>query len=85
MNRQMPNLAGSSDVSETVDKYTNIQHKNDHGKIMKARKQEYYWTVEVPRMVATGTYTMETMLENGWIYFDDKKEMHIQDKPPHRR
>ena len=41
MNRQMPKTS-SATVSETIDKYTQTQHKKDHGKIMEARKQEYY-------------------------------------------
>lgn len=84
MRRQMPRIS-NTDVTETVNKYTGLKHKQDHSTIMNARKDEYYWTVEVPRMVASGTYSLETMLENGWVYFDDKKQMHIQNKPPHKR
>ena len=85
MKRQVPKLSGNSNVTETVNKYTNTSHRRDHSKIMKERQDEYYWTVEVPRMVASGTYSLETMLENGWVYFNDKKEMVVNDKPPHRR
>ena len=85
MKRQLPSLVGSSDVSETVDSYTGIVHKEDQRQIVEHRRDEYYWTVEVPRFVHSGTYSTETMLEMGWIYVDDKGTVRIHDKPPHRR
>ncbi len=84
MVRQMPKIQ-SSDVSETVDKYTGTEWKADQREMVKQRRDEYYWSVEVPRLVNSGTYSIETMLENGWIYIDDKEQVQINTIPPHKR
>src|SRR5690606_3461972 len=75
MKRALPTLNGPTDVTEVVDKYTGTTWKQDQKDILKERRDEYYWTVEVPRLVNSGIYSIETMLENGWVYFDDKKQM----------
>jgi hypothetical protein len=85
MKRALPTLNGPADVTEVVDKYTGTTWRQDQKDILKERRDEYYWTVEVPRFVNSGTYSVETMLENGWIYFDDKKQMQINNRPPHKR
>lgn len=85
MHRQMPVLNGPSNVTEVINKYTGITHTQDHKEKIDARKAEYYWTVEVPRFVASGIYTLETMLENGWVWVDDNLHVHTQIVPPHRR
>jgi len=85
MIRQPPKLDGPVDVHETVDKYMNIQQRSDQSELVKQRRDEYYWTVEVPRFVNSGTYTVETMLEMGWIYVDEKDEVQICTTPPHKR
>jgi len=36
----------------------------------------------VPRLVNSGTYGLDTMLENEWIWVDDNDKIHIYDKPP---
>ena len=82
MSRKMPVLSGHVQVSEIIDKYTNKKWKQDQEEILSDRKAEYFWRVEVPRMVNSGTYSIETMLENGWIYFDDKEQVHVRTKPP---
>jgi hypothetical protein len=83
--RQLPTLNGPSSVTEVIDKYTGITHRRDQKEEVTARKEEYFWTVEVPRFVASGTYSLETMLENGWVWVDDNLQVHIHNKPPHRR
>lgn len=83
--RQLPTLNGPANVTEVVDKYTGLAIRPDQKEQVKSRRDEYYWTVEVPRMVASGIYSVETMLENEWIYLDDDGKVHIQSKPPHKR
>lgn len=85
MKRQMPKLGGQSQVNETVDEYTGITWKDGQRDAIKERKDKYYWEVEVPRMVNSGTYSIETMLEMGWVYFNDKDEMCVNNKPPSER
>jgi hypothetical protein len=85
MARNHPTLNGPSNVTEVVDKYTGIKQRTDQSLDIKQRKDEYYWTVEVPRLVNSGTYSVETMLENGWIIIDDNHQIKIQNKPPHKR
>jgi hypothetical protein len=81
----MPTLNGPSNVSEVVDKYTGLTHRRDQKDEVKERREEYYWTVEVPRFVASGTYSIETMLENQWIKVDDNMNVTVNNVPPHRR
>lgn len=83
--RQLPTLNGPSNVTEIVDKYTGIAHRRDQKDEVKERREEYYWTVEVPRLVDSGTYSLETMLNNGWIWVDDNNQIHKHTKPPHKR
>lgn len=83
--KRMPPSVAPTEVRETVDKLFNLQQRPDQRELVKQRRDEYYWSVEVPRMVNSGTYTVETMLEMGWIYFDDRKQMHINTKPPNKR
>lgn len=85
MKRQMPKLGGQSEVNETVDEYTGIVWKDGQRESIKERKEKFYWEVEVPRMVNSGTYSIETMLEMGWVYINDKDEMCINNKPPSER
>ena len=85
MARQMPTLNGPTTVHEVPDKRSGAKWLDDHERMIQDRKLKYFWEVEVPRMVASGTYTMETLLENGWVWFDDNKQMHIHTKPVHMR
>lgn len=82
MIRQMPTLSGKAGVTETVDTHTNVKWGDDHIKSMEDRKREHYWEVEVPRMVNSGTYSVMTMLENKWVYFDDKGQLVTRTRPP---
>jgi hypothetical protein len=78
--RQMPSLA-SAKTTETVDKMLNRKHIADHSLSLKERKLDYYWEVEVPNMVNSGTYSVETMLEQGWVYYNEKGELVTRTKP----
>lgn len=84
MYRRLPKIAGQ-EVLEVVDALTNTKWKQDHQEIVSERSEDYYWSVEVPRFVESGTYLEETMLEQGWIYYDEKGHMQIHTKPPGRR
>ena len=84
MNRDMPKLSGIK-TTETVDKFTNKKHILDHENILKERKADHYWEVIVPEMVNSGTYTIETMIEQGWVSFNEKGELITNTKPPEKR
>lgn len=84
MKRQPPTL-NQSEKDETIDKYFGTKQRPDQRDLVEQRRDEFYWTVEVPRMVNSGTYTVETMLEMGWVYIDDKGQIQINTKPPHKR
>lgn len=79
---QLPILGGKAQVKECVDKDRNISWIDDQEKILQDRKKEHYWKVLVPEMVNSGTYSIQTMLENGWIYFDANEKLQIRIKPP---
>jgi len=78
--RQMPSLA-SSKTTETVDKMLNRKQTDDYSSSLKERKLDFYWQVEVPKMVNSGIYSIETMLEQGWIYYNEKGELVTRTKP----
>jgi len=82
MYRQMPVLSGPAQVTETVDKYTGKKWIDDQDVILKDRQGAHYWKNEVPRLVNSGTYSLETMLEMNWVYFDDKDELQTRTKQP---
>lgn len=81
MTRQFPSN-GSQKVLEVVDQFTNVKHTPDQVKEDKARKTEYFWEVEVPRLIQT--YGIQTCLEEKWLVYNDKGELVIN-KPPSKR
>lgn len=83
MDREMPKLAGLK-TTEVVDKYTNKKHVADQKQLLTERKLDYYWEKLVPEMVNSGTYSIETMLEKGWVYYDEKKNLVTRTKPPQK-
>ena len=83
MKRQFPG-AGSQQVREVVDSFTNTRQTPDAKAENKARKTEYFWEIEVPRLVQSGTYSTQTMLDEGWIAYNDRDELVIN-KPPSKR
>ena len=82
MNRDMPNTNSATEVREVVDPYTNRKWGKDHELVMKARKDNHYWEVEVPRFVEK--YSVETCLEQGWLVYNDKGELVIGKAPSKR-
>jgi len=82
MDRQMPVLSGHVQVKETVDKLTNRKWVDNQTDILSDRKDVHFWSKEVPKLVASGTYSMETMLENSWVYYDEKGQLKTRTKPP---
>jgi putative FmdB family regulatory protein len=85
MTRQLPSLNGPAEVTETVDSFMNVKHRQDQKSLIKERNDEYYWKVEVPKLANDPTYALETKLENGWIWIDDNNQIHVHDKPPYKR
>ena len=85
MKRKLPKLSGNPDITEVIDDYTGKTVKQDQSTMIKERHDRYYWSVEVPRMVKSGVYGVDTMLELGWIWFDDNGHMQIYDKPLNER
>jgi hypothetical protein len=83
MFRNMPIIKGVK-TTEVVDKYTNKKHVEDHKKIVEERKHDFYWSKEVPKMVNSGIYELSTMLEKGWVYYDDKGNLVTRTKPPQK-
>jgi len=85
MHKQFPTLNGPANVREVIDKHTGITWIDDQQQMVKDRKDNYYWSVEVPRFVASGVYSLETMLENSWIRVDDAGKIHVNNVPPNKR
>jgi len=79
--RQMPKISKVKNT-ETIDKLSNKKHLVDQNEILKERKQDHFWMFEVPKMVDSGTYSIETMLEQGWVFFNEKGELTTRTKPP---
>lgn len=79
--RQLPNIA-QQQVNETVDTYTGVKRDQNHVENIKERRDEHYWTVEVPRLIQT--MSTETCIEQQWLVYNDKGELVIN-KPPSKR
>ena len=80
--REFPSIKESSEVRETVDSNTNVSWSQDQAAMIKARKEQHYWEVEVPRMVEK--YSIETCLEQKWLVYNDKGELVINKAPSKR-
>jgi hypothetical protein len=83
MQRKMPSISGMKST-EVVDKLLNKKHFIDQDNSMKERKLQYYWEIEVPKMVNSGTYSLETMIEQGWVYYNEKQELVTRTAPPQK-
>jgi len=83
MDRLLPNIS-SLQSTEIVDKFLNIKHTDNHENDLKDRKSHYYWSVEVPKMVNSGIYSIETMFELGWVEYNEKHELVTRTKPPEK-
>jgi hypothetical protein len=83
MQRQLPNSdSGNTQVRELVDPYTNRKWDKDNDAIIKQRRDDHYWEVEVPRLI--NTHSVQTSLEKGWLIYNAKGELVIN-KPPSQR
>lgn len=82
MTRQMPTTS-RADVKEVVDSFMGLSIDPDQDAILKERKLDYYWAVEVPRLC--NQYSPAHCLTNGWMYIDEKGQLQIHTKPPHKR
>ena len=80
--RMLPKLSKNSEVLESMDTFTGKQFRTDMKEIINERKADHYWSVEVPRLVGSGEYSLESMLSNQWVYYSDKGELEIRTKPP---
>jgi hypothetical protein len=78
--RLLPNI-GAAKSTETVDKLFNKKHISDQKNAIKERKLDYYWEVEVPNMVNSGVYSIETMLEQNWVFYNEKGDLITRNKP----
>ena len=78
--RLFPNL-GSQKVTEVVDPFLNIRHEDDQKKQLENRRIEHFWSVEVPRFVDSGVYSIETMLSEGWVVYNEKGELVVGTGP----
>lgn len=81
MARQFPNV-GVQRVTETVNTYTNTRQDQDNKELSKKRRDDHYWNVEVPRLIET--HSLETCLEQGWLVYNEKRELVIN-RPPDKR
>ena len=84
MLRDLPRVSKPT-VHEVVDKRMNKPLLENNKEELTARKERFFWEVEVPRMVQSGTYTMETMVENQWITMLEDKTFVVNTKPPSQR
>lgn len=83
MKRQIPSSVEQAAVKELVDAYTGVYLPPDNKEILDARRSEYFWKVEVPRLV--NEYPVEHCLQEGWLYVDEQGKLQVQTKPPHKR
>ena len=84
-NRLLPTLNGPVEVNETVDQFMGKKHRQGQKEMIKERNEEFFWSVEVPKLANDPKYSLETKLENGWVWVDDKGQINIHTKPPHKR
>lgn len=80
MKRNMPKILGT-EVKETIDTYTGAK-SNQNTNLVKDRHDQYYWEIEVPRLVEK--YSLETCLDQKWLVYDDNGQLVIN-KPPSKR
>lgn len=81
--KQLPILKKTT-TKEKVDSERNIDWIEDQEKILEDRSKEHFWKYEVKKLVQSGEYSTKTMLENGWIFFDEKNNMQIRETAPNQ-
>ena len=82
--RQLP-ISNHADVTEIAYSHNNIVQLQGQREILEKRRDTHYWKNEVPRMVSSGVYSVQTMLEMGWVYLDERGEVQVYTKPKHER
>ena len=85
MDRQLPKMNGPAVVHECPDRESGKKLLEDHDQVISERKLKYFYEVEVPRMVASGQYSLQTMLENQWVTQNEDGTIVINTKPPSLR
>lgn len=85
MDRMIPRLNGAVESLETVDKESGTKWRADHNEDLKARSDLYFWKHHVPRLVDSGVYSLETLLQNGWVIVNAKGQIEVQTTPPNKR
>lgn len=70
-------------VKERVDEYSNVNLPVDNKEELEERKLTHYWEVVVPRLVQQ--YPVEHCLREGWMTVDERGQIVVQTKPPHKR
>lgn len=83
MDRQVPSTVEQSTVKELVDSYTGVHLPPDNKEILESRRSEYFWKVEVPRLVMQ--YPADHCIKEGWMYVDEQGKLQVHTKPPHKR
>lgn len=83
MDRQIPSFIEKATVKELVDSYTGIHLPPDNKEILDSRRSEYFWKVEVPRLVTE--YPVEHCLQEGWMFINEQGKLQVQTKPPYKR
>ena len=84
MARQIPKVSKPT-VHEITDKRMGKKLIENNQEEIRIRKEHFFWEVEVPRLVQSGVYTMETMVANQWITMLDDKTFTVNTKPPSQR
>ena len=84
MEFQMPKTSNST-TYEKPNKESSTKWIEDHQQVIKSRKEKYFWQVEVPRLVASGIYSKESMLQNGWITITEEGKIVVNTVPPSQR
>lgn len=81
--RLIPTTVEPATVKELVDSYTGVHLPPENKEILESRRSEYFWEVEVPRLVQE--YPAEHSLQEGWTYVDEKGKIQVHTKPPYKR
>jgi len=81
LQKQFP-TSGTKVVTETTNQITNTRKMEDLDINIKERQGKYFWEVEVIRLVNSGIYSLDTMLSNGWVFYNDKGELETRTSPP---
>lgn len=82
MEKLLP-IVSNTEVKEVYDPYTNVSLNPEFKSQIDERRLDHYWSVIVPRLVSE--YSLEHSLKEGWVYYDEKGQLQVHTKPPHKR